>query len=75
MASTAIRRDPEGPGISPDPPSQAALLAEMKRLRQENRRLAVTLGCFSSFLAARGLLEEAWSQLHRIHQMDEGREI
>lgn len=74
MASIAIRREPDGPEISPDAPSQAALLAELNRLRQENRRLGITLGCFSSFLAARGLLEDAWSQVHQIHQLDDGRE-
>jgi hypothetical protein len=45
---------------------------ELYRLRQENRRLAVTLGAFSAFLAGRGLLEEAWHYVHQIHEIEEG---
>lgn len=44
---------------------------ELERLRAENRRLAVSLGGFSAFMASRGLLEEAWNYVHTIHQIDE----
>ena len=43
-----------------------------ERLREENRRLAVTLGAFSAFIASKGLLEEAWQFIHTVHGMDEG---
>jgi hypothetical protein len=46
---------------------------DMERLREENRRMAVTLGAFSAFIASKGLLEEAWQFIHRVHGMDEGR--
>lgn len=48
------------------------LLDEVERLRAENRRLAVSLGGFSAFVASRGLLEDAWQYVHQIHQMEEG---
>jgi hypothetical protein len=44
---------------------------ELQRLRDENRRLAVSLGGFSAFIASKGMLEEAWSYVHAIHQLDE----
>jgi hypothetical protein len=47
-------------------------VGELERLRDENRRMAVTLGAFSAFIAARGLLEEAWNFVNQVHQLDEG---
>jgi transposase-like protein len=44
---------------------------ELERLRRENRRLAVSLGSFSAFIASKGMLEEAWSYVNAIHQMDD----
>ena len=44
---------------------------EMVRLREENRKLAVALGAFSAFIAARGMLEEAWRFINEVHQMDD----
>jgi hypothetical protein len=44
---------------------------ELERLRRENRSLAVTLGSFSAFIASKGMLEEAWSYVNSIHQLDE----
>jgi len=46
-------------------------LEELERLRRENRRLAVSLGSFSAFIASKGLLEEAWSYVNTIHQLDD----
>jgi hypothetical protein len=46
-------------------------VSELQRLRDENRRLAVSLGGFSAFIASRGLLEEAWDYVNSIHQLDE----
>ena len=43
-----------------------------ERLREENRRLAVTLGAFSAFIASKGMLEEAWQFIHKVHGMDDG---
>ena len=45
---------------------------DLDRLREENRRLAITLGAFSAFIASKGLLEEAWHFIHNVHQMDGG---
>jgi|GEM_PF-3844565 len=44
---------------------------ELERLRRENRRLAVSLGGFSAFIASKGLLEEAWDYVNSIHQLDD----
>ncbi|HET7275330.1 MAG TPA: hypothetical protein VFI91_09100 [Longimicrobiaceae bacterium] len=49
-----------------------ARISEVDRLREENRRLAISLGGFSAFIASRGLLEEAWNFIHNIHQEDDG---
>jgi hypothetical protein len=57
--------------LKPKEPTEA--LDELDRLRQENRRLAVTVGAFSAFLAARGMLEQAWQYVHDVHEMEEGR--
>ncbi len=46
-------------------------VSELQRLRNENRRLAVSLGGFSAFIASRGLLEEAWDYVNSIHQLDD----
>ncbi|MBW3628431.1 MAG: hypothetical protein KY464_03955 [Gemmatimonadetes bacterium] len=46
---------------------------DLERLREENRRMAVTLGAFSAFIASKGLLEDAWHFIHKVHGMDEGR--
>lgn len=59
---------PEGDRVLID----AEKLEELRRLRDENRRLAVSLGAFSAFVASRGLLEEAWSYVHQVHQMEDG---
>ena len=45
---------------------------DLGRLREENRKLAVAIGAFSAFIASKGLLEEAWRFIDRVHQMDEG---
>ena len=45
---------------------------DLERLRDENRRLAITLGAFSAFIASKGMLEEAWQFIHSVHGMDEG---
>jgi hypothetical protein len=45
---------------------------DVERLREENRRMAVTLGAFSAFIASKGLLEDAWQFVHRMHGMDDG---
>jgi hypothetical protein len=66
LAPDPARRVPERARIDDDP------AYELERLRAENRRLAVSLGGFSAFMASRGLLEEAWSYVHTIHQIDEG---
>lgn len=47
-------------------------LNEMARLRLENRRLAVSLGAFSAFVASKGMLEAAWQYVHEVHKLDEG---
>ena len=47
---------------------------ELLRLRAENRRLAVTVGAFSAFLASRELLEEAWHYVHNVHQINAEKE-
>ncbi|CAN5738883.1 hypothetical protein BH23GEM6_BH23GEM6_07180 [soil metagenome] len=44
---------------------------ELERLRRENRRLAVSLGGFSAFIASKGMLEEAWDYVNSIHQLDD----
>jgi hypothetical protein len=44
---------------------------ELERLRRENRRLAVSLGSFSAFIASKGMLEEAWNYVNAIHQLDD----
>lgn len=51
------------------------LIDEIERLRAENRRLAVSLGGFSAFMASHGLLEDAWHYVHNIHQIDDGAEV
>jgi hypothetical protein len=48
------------------------IAGELERLREENRRMAVTLGAFSAFIANRGLLEEAWNFVNKIHALDDG---
>ena len=58
-ATSPVLKDPE-------------LRGEVTRLREENRRLAVSLGGFSAFIASRGLLEDAWQYVHEIHQMEDG---
>jgi hypothetical protein len=45
--------------------------AENETLRRENRRLAVSLGAYSAFLASRGLLEEAWEYVNQVHDRDQ----
>lgn len=47
-------------------------MEELERLRAENRRLAVSLGGFSAFIASKGLLEDAWQYVHAIHQIEDG---
>lgn len=59
------------PGPARTRPVQLSHDSELDRLREENRRLAVTLGGFSAFIAAKGMLEEAWNFVHSIHEMDE----
>lgn len=54
---------------------EESLIDEIERLRAENRRLAVSLGGFSAFMASRGLLEDAWHYVHNIHQIDDGAEV
>ncbi len=44
---------------------------ELERLRRENKRLAVSLGSFSAFIASKGMLEEAWNYVNAIHQLDD----
>lgn len=51
--------------------TEESVLAELERLRAENRRLAVSLGAFSAFVASKGLLEDAWQYIHAIHQIEE----
>lgn len=46
------------------------LIDEVARLREENRRLQVTLGAFSAFTASRGLLDEAWHFVHNVYEND-----
>lgn len=48
-----------------------SVMEELERLRAENRRLAVSLGGFSAFIASKGLLEDAWHYVHAIHQIEE----
>lgn len=55
----------------PDDHETHTMADELERLRAENRRLAVSLGGFSAFMASRGLLEDAWHYVHTIHQLDE----
>jgi hypothetical protein len=66
-------RQPQQDTASPDP-ALAGIMRELDRLRRENRRLAVSLGSFSAFVASRGLLEEAWDYVHRVHQLEEEEE-
>lgn len=47
-------------------------MEELERLRAENRRLAISLGGFSAFIASKGLLEDAWHYVHAIHQIEDG---
>lgn len=54
--------------------SEGGVDEELLRLRKENRRLAVTVGAFSAFLASRELLEEAWQYVHNVHQINDERE-
>jgi hypothetical protein len=55
----------------PDGHDTDRMAEELERLRAENRRLAVSLGGFSAFMASRGLLEDAWQYVHTLHQLDE----
>lgn len=48
------------------------VMEELERLRAENRRLAISLGGFSAFIASKGLLEDAWHYVHAIHQIEDG---
>jgi hypothetical protein len=71
--STAFRYaerqgDPERRALRAMPPEPGS---ELQRLRDENRRLAVSLGGFSAFIASKGLLEEAWDYVNAIHQLDD----
>lgn len=50
---------------------EESVMEELERLRAENRRLAVSLGGFSAFIASKGLLEDAWHYVHAIHQIEE----
>lgn len=68
----ALGWEADGGDSSADPTTVAG--DELKRLREENRRLAISLGGFSAFIASRGLLEDAWHFIHNIHQEDEGRD-
>lgn len=52
-------------------PDVTSLNEELHRLRAVNRVLGISLGAFSSFLASRGLLEDAWHHVHRLHLLDE----
>lgn len=52
-------------------PNLTGVLEEVDRLRRENRRMAVSLGAFSAFIASRGLLEEAWAYVNEVHRLDE----
>lgn len=45
---------------------------EVERLREENRRLSVSLGAFSAFIASKGLLDEAWHFIHNMYQLEDG---
>lgn len=76
MSGTAIAWEADGEGTAGEPPARvglAGVLEELDRLRTENRRLAVSLGAFSAFIASKGLLEEAWSHVNSVHQLDDGR--
>ena len=53
---------------------EQALAEEMARLREENRRLQITLGAFSAFAASRGLLDEAWHFVHNVYEHEDGRD-
>jgi chitinase len=55
----------------PDGMEDESMMEELERLRAENRRLAVSLGGFSAFIASKGLLEDAWHYVHAIHQIEE----
>lgn len=68
--------DPRGLEVDTDYRAEDdTLIEEIERLRAENRRLAISLGGFSAFMASRGLLEDAWHYVHNIHQIDEGAEV
>lgn len=54
--------------------SEQELIDEVARLRDENRRLQVTLGAFSAFTASRGLLDEAWHYVHNVYESDDERD-
>jgi hypothetical protein len=64
IAKHVIKANGRGSALGPE--------QEMKRLQEQNRCLAVSLGAFSAYLASKGLLEEAWQFVHRVHQQDEG---
>lgn len=75
MISSARRSD--GPQrrelAKPGPlPAEKAVMEELERLRAENRRLAISLGGFSAYIASKGLLEDAWHYVHAIHQIEDG---
>lgn len=75
MSGTAIAwtADDQGPAAEPPPMTGlTGVLEELDRLRAENRRLAVSLGAFSAFIASQGLLEDAWSYVNNVHGMDDG---
>lgn len=63
-----LTRDTGGQG---QPRDGESVMDELERLRAENRRLAVSLGGFSAFIASKGLLEDAWHYVHAIHQIEE----
>lgn len=59
-----------GRGLPHDQNEKERMAEEIERLRAENRRLAVSLGGFSAFIASKGLLEDAWNYVHIIHNLD-----
>jgi hypothetical protein len=73
--SLAWRRSddrPDGPAAPvPVTPLPHIPVDEQTRLLRENRRMAITLGGFTSFLASRGLLEEAWEHISQLHSLED----
>jgi hypothetical protein len=72
MDRTQDRSHPLTNGATPPVLKDPDPREEVTRLKEENRRLAVSLGGFSAFIASRGLLEAAWQYVHEIHQMEDG---